>query len=146
MIGCILSKSADTSWRRSRLDLASMLNPLHYREGLDGEALEWAAKRQLVRSEQGKFLVLISDGAPMETATSNYNDPGFLDNHLRNVATQLHRSPGIHLGALGIALDMDDFVPRAINVDLTGTLGNRTFRCLEELFLPVCAVDPRLFA
>ena len=142
----IVYKSADTSWRRSRHDLASMLNPLHYREGLDGEALEWAAKRLFARSEQGRFLVMISDGAPMETATSNYNDAGFLDNHLRSVAMQLHRMPNLHLGALGIALDMDEFVPRSINVDLTATLGNRTFRCLEELFLPVCAVDPRLFA
>ena len=122
-----------------------MLNPIQYREGLDGEALQWAGQRLLNRPEMGRFLVLVSDGAPMETATSNYNTPGFLDEHLRYMAAQLDRSHQIHLGAIGIALDMDDFVSQSINLDLTGTLGNRTFRCLEELFLPVCGADSRQF-
>jgi len=130
----IVYKDAETPWRRARYSISSLLNPLHFREGLDGEALEWAAGRLGNRIESRKCLVMISDGAPMDSATGNYNDAFFLERHLKYVAHQLERSSDIELRAIGIALDMEEFFHRAVSVDLTGTLGNREFQALEYLF------------
>jgi cobaltochelatase CobT len=130
----IVYKSADDSWRRSRYSISSLLNPVHFREGLDGEALQWAAGRLIERTESRKCLVMISDGSPMETATSNYNVEFYLDQHLRNIARKIESRPGMEAGAIGIALDMDEYFRNCINLDLTGTLGIRSFMALEQLF------------
>jgi cobalamin biosynthesis protein CobT len=70
----------------------------------------------------------------METATSNYNAEFYLDQHLRNIARKIESRPGMEAGAIGIALDMDDYFSNCINLDLTGTLGIRSFMALEQLF------------
>ena len=130
----IVYKDAETSWRRSRHSICSLLNPIHFREGLDGEALIWAANRLRQRTEQRKCLVMISDGAPMETATSNYNSEYYLESHLKRVAGAIENSAMLELKVIGIALDMDEFFRDSISLDLTGTLGNSAFRALELLF------------
>ena len=130
----IVYKDAETSWRRSRFSISSLLNPIHFKEGLDGEALQWAANRLLQRPESRRCLVMISDGAPMETATSNYNGEYYLESHLKNVVNAIEKSGLIELRAIGIALDMEEFFREAITLDLTGTLGNQAFRALELLF------------
>lgn len=130
----IVYKDAESSWRRSRYSISSMLNPIHFKEGLDGEALQWAAGRLLQRTESRRCLVMISDGAPMETATSNYNGEYYLESHLKKVASSLERSNLIELKAIGIALDMEEFFKESLQLDLTGTLGNKVFRALELLF------------
>ena len=53
---------------------------------MDGEALVWAYRRLLARSEARRYLVVISDGAPMDAATHNANREGFLSDHLIGVA------------------------------------------------------------
>lgn len=130
----IVYKDADTSWRRARYSIASLLNTNHFREGLDGEALEWAAQRLRLMNESRKCLVVISDGAPMDSATAHYNDEYFLERHLKQVVRKLERDPSIELTAIGIALDMGEFFGRSVALDLTGTLGNRVFRALEDLY------------
>lgn len=130
----IVYKDADTSWRRARYGIASLLNTNHFREGLDGEALEWAAQRLRLMNASRKCLVVISDGAPMDSATAHYNDEYFLERHLKQVVRKLERDPSIELTAIGIALDMGEFFSRSVALDLTGTLGNRVFRALEDLY------------
>ncbi|NKB76561.1 MAG: cobalt chelatase [Gammaproteobacteria bacterium] len=130
----IVYKSAETTWRRGRHSIASMMNPLHFREGLDGEALQWAGERLRNQPQSRKCLVMISDGAPMDSATSNYNDEYFLERHLKHVVKSIEKSPDIELKAIGIALDMEEFFEQALAVDLTGTLGNKEFQTLELLF------------
>ncbi len=39
------------------------------KENIDGEALDWAHKRLLARTEQRKILMMISDGAPVDDST-----------------------------------------------------------------------------
>lgn len=130
----IVYKDADTSWRRARHSIAAMLNPQHFREGLDGEALAWAAQRLSARPESRRALVMISDGAPMDTTTLNVNDKGYLDRHLHHVAHSIETRGEIELRAIGIGLDMGEFFKRSIALDLTGTLGNRAFSALELLY------------
>lgn len=130
----IVYKDADTKWRRARYSISSLLNPTHFREGLDGEAMAWAAERLMRRPETRKCLVMISDGAPMETATSNHNGPEYLDAHLKQVAGSLERSGIIELKALGVDLDMENYFRDWATVDLSGTLDTSTIRILETLF------------
>ena len=134
----IVYKDAGTSWRRSRLSLAAMLRTDHFREGLDGEALVWAHRRLLRRPEPRRLLVLISDGSPTDAATANVNRPGFLDDHLVAVADRIERlhattHRGVQLGAIGIDLDMDGYVRRSVNADLTEALTLRHYGTLAAL-------------
>ncbi len=131
----IVYKDADSSWRKSRQSLAAMLNTSHYREGLDGEALAWAYRRLMVRPEQRRILVFISDGAPNDVATATANGETYLTDHLQRVARRIQRSGAVELGAIGIDLDMDWLVSRSINLDLSGTLTLRTYRALENLVM-----------
>ncbi len=130
----IVYKDAGTSWRRSRYSISSLMNPVHFKEGLDGEALQWAEHRLLNRVEGRKCLVMISDGAPMESATSNHNDPFYLERHLKQVASRIERAGQIELKAISAALGLDEFLRESITLDLDGTLDNRVFGALEKLF------------
>ena len=130
----VVYKDADTSWRRARYGIASMLSTHHFREGLDGEALQWADQRLQRCNESRKCLVMISDGAPMDSATSHYNDEWFLARHLKRVVERIETESATELNAIGIGLDMAEFFSESIALDLTGTLGNNVFSALELLF------------
>ena len=52
----IIYKSADAPWRRARKNLGLMMREGLLKENIDGEALDWAHKRLLGRSEQRKIL------------------------------------------------------------------------------------------
>ncbi len=65
----IVYKSADAPWRRARKNLGLMMREGLLKENIDGEALDWAHKRLLGRSEQRKILMMISDGAPVDDST-----------------------------------------------------------------------------
>ncbi len=130
----VVYKSADDAWRRSRGSLACLLSTQHFREGVDGEALIWAYQRLQKREEEGRYLVVISDGAPLDAATQNTNREGFLGDHLASVASFIERDPSVQLGAIGIDLDMSDTFSNSVSLDLGGTLGQASYRVLNTLF------------
>lgn len=130
----VIYKDAGTSWRRARDGIAALLSTDHFREGLDGEALEWAAGRLGALDATRRCLVMISDGAPMDSATSHHNPEGFLEDHLVEVSNRLEKGGVVELRGIGIDLDLDGFYRRSLVLDLTGTLGNREFRSLESLY------------
>ena len=130
----VVYKDAATPWRRARDGIAALLSTVHFREGLDGEALEWAAERLRACESRRRCLVMISDGAPMDSATGHHNPPGFLDRHLRDVIRRLECGGEIELRGIGISLDLDEYYDRSLVLDLSGTLGNAEFRSLETLY------------
>lgn len=130
----VVYKDAATPWRRAREGIAALLSTNHFREGLDGEALEWAAGRLTACEANRRCLVMISDGAPMDSATGHHNPPGFLDGHLRDVIQRLEGGGGIELRGIGVNLDLGDFYAHSLVLDLAGTLGNAEFRALESLY------------
>ena len=130
----IVYKDADTTWRNSRFSIAAMLKTFHYREGIDGEALLWAWERLLARPERERYLVMISDGSPMDAATANVNRDEFLLDHLVSVATHIDQRSPVHLGCVGIDLDTSFFITNSVDADLHGTLGNSSYRLLDQLF------------
>ncbi len=130
----IIYKDADTPWKRSRLDVASMMRTQHFREGVDGEAITWAYRRLLDRPEPRKILLVVSDGAPMEAATMNANGEAFLEAHLANVVAHIERDPRVDIGAIAIDQPVDIFFARSVDMDLNGTLTLADYRVLETLF------------
>ena len=79
----IIYKSADAPWRRARKNLGLMMREGLLKENIDGEALNWAYRRLLGRTEQRRILMMISDGAPVDDSTLSVNPGNYLERHLR---------------------------------------------------------------
>lgn len=130
----IIYKSADRPWRRSRRSIAAMMQTHHYREGVDGEAIIWAHRRLMARPEQRRILVVVSDGAPMETATDQANGEGFLHDHLAAVVDRIDRGGAVEIAGVGVDLDLSPVFRRAEVLDVSGPLTRTHHGVLERLF------------
>ncbi|NNF55381.1 MAG: hypothetical protein HKN03_13190 [Acidimicrobiales bacterium] len=130
----IVYKSFDRTWRQSRAGIAAMLRLDHYREGVDGEAIEWAAQRLLDCCADRRYLVLISDGQPMEATTAAHNRESLLLDHLRSVVDRVEQTTDIRLGAVSVDQSMEALVANSTAEDLSGTLTLSTYDVLHHLF------------
>jgi len=130
----IVYKSADTPWRRARKNLGLMLRDGLLKENIDGEALLWAWKRLVVRSEQRRILMVISDGAPVDDSTLSVNPGNYLERHLREVIRDIERTPAVELVAIGIGHDVTRYYRRAVTITDAEELGGTMLRKLAELF------------
>ena len=126
-------KDADTPWRRARPALGAMLKPELFKEGIDGEAVDWACGRLRARDERRKLLVVVSDGCPMEGATAQANGDGWLDEHLLEVVARHEQAGQIQVFGLGVGLDLSPWYSRAQAIDLSAGAGQAVFRDLVEL-------------
>ena len=120
----IVFKGADVPWRRARQGIAALLHGELFREGIDGEAVEWASGRLAGRDDAEKILFVVSDGAPMDAATRLANGAHFLDHHLARVAARIERAGDIALFGVGVGLDLSAFYRRSHVLDLGGAIGN----------------------
>lgn len=124
----LVFKDADTPWRRARRDIAALLQAELFREGIDGEALEWACRRLDGRSEERRLLFVISDGCPMDGATNMANDLHYLDCHLKDVALRQQQAGRVAVFGIGVALDLSPYYARSQALDLSTPPGNAVFR------------------
>jgi cobaltochelatase CobT len=115
-------KSADESWRRARPAIAALLKADLFREGVDGEAVEWACARLAGRAEARRILVAISDGSPMDTATAQTNDAFYLDNHLKEVVATHEATRDVDVIGLGVGLDLSPYYRHCVALDSGETL------------------------
>lgn len=114
----LVFKSARQSWRRqARRDLGALLKTDLFREGVDGEAIEWACSRLSSRIESRRILVVISDGSPMDSATQLANDAYYLDSHLKQIVARRSREGEIEIRGLGIGLDLSPFYADNLIID-----------------------------
>jgi cobaltochelatase CobT len=132
----IVYKAADIPYRRARMGLALMLKDGLLKENIDGEALAWAEGRLLARPEGRRILLAISDGAPVDQATLEANDPLYLDRHLRRVIENVERDGRVELGAIGIGHDVTRYYRRAKRIDSADALGPALIGALEDLLQP----------
>lgn len=115
----LIFKDAITGWRRARSQIAALMKADLFREGVDGEAVQWACKRLLDRPEARRFLVVISDGSPMDCATGQANDAHYLDNHLRAVVGAHEQKNDVRIMALGVGLDLSPYYRLNLPIDLS---------------------------
>ncbi|PMQ10783.1 cobalt chelatase [Janthinobacterium sp. AD80] len=126
-------KDGDTSWRRARPDIAALLKADLYREGADGEAVDWACTRMLARPERRRILLVVSDGCPMDTATNLANDEFYLAQHLKQVVARREAQGAVEICGLGLGLDLGAYYSRSLATTLPASLNNELFSEIAQL-------------
>jgi cobaltochelatase CobT len=119
----IIIKGADVPWRRARAGLGLFMRDGELKENIDGEALTWAHRRLLARSETRRILVVVSDGMPTDEATLAANGYDYLDAHLRQVIDDIEARSPVQLAAIGIGHDVSRFYRNATRVARIDDLG-----------------------
>ena len=130
----IIYKSADAPWRRARKNLGLMMREGLLKENIDGEALNWAYRRLLGRTEQRRILMMISDGAPVDDSTLSVNPGNYLERHLRYIIEEIETRSPIELIAIGIGHDVTRYYRRAVTIVDAEELGGAMTEKLAELF------------
>jgi cobaltochelatase CobT len=123
----LVFKNAATPWRRARPGIAALLKADLFREGIDGEAVDWAMRRSAQREEARRMLIVISDGSPMDSATQLANDAHYLDQHLKEVVAR-HEALGAEVYGVGVGLDLSAYYSRSHVLQLEGSAGKAMFR------------------
>mgnify|MGYP002622802024 CR=1 FL=1 len=114
----LVFKDADTAWRRARPAIGALLKADLFREGFDGEAVDWAVTRLLARDEPHRILIVVSDGCPMDGATQLANDATYLDQHLLQVVQRHEQAGAVQILGVGVGLDLSVFYSRCQAIDL----------------------------
>ena len=139
----IVYKSADAPWRRAKKNLGLMMREGLLKENIDGEALDWAHKRLLVRPEARKILMMISDGAPVDDSTLSVNPGNYLERHLRAIIEEIETRSPVELVAIGIGHDVTRYYRRAVTIVDAEELGGVMTEKLAELFEETAVGGPR---
>lgn len=130
----IIYKKADEPWRRARKSLGLMMREGLLKENIDGEALLWAHSRIVVRPEDRKILMVISDGAPVDDSTLSVNHGAYLERHLRQVIGWIEARSPVELCAIGIGHDVTRYYARAVTIMDAEQLGGTMVEQLAGLF------------
>ncbi|PIE15794.1 MAG: cobaltochelatase subunit CobT [Rhodobacterales bacterium] len=130
----IIYKPAAAPWRRVRPNLGLMMKEGLLKENIDGEALEWAHRRMLLRPEARKILMVISDGAPVDDSTLSVNPANYLEKHLRDVIALVERRDAVELLAIGIGHDVTRYYERAVTITDVEQLAGAMTEQLAALF------------
>ena len=130
----IIYKSADVPYRRARAEFGLMLQNELLKQNIDGEALLWAHKRIQNRPEERKLLLVISDGAPVDTSTMSANKDNYLIDHLHEVIKSIEKTKSVELAAIGIRHDVSSYYQRAITISDAKDLGKTLLTQFKSLF------------
>ena len=132
----IIYKAADEPWRHARRNLGLMMREGLLKENIDGEALQWAHKRLLARTENRRILMVISDGAPVDDSTQSVNAGNYLEAHLRQVIEDIETRSAVQLVAVGIGHDVTRYYRRAVTLldaeELAGALTDELAALFDE--------------
>lgn len=121
-------KDSETPWRRARQSIAALLKGDLFREGVDGEALEWAARRLQARGDGRRLLLVISDGSPTDGATALANDVHYLDHHLCDVVARMEAQREVEVYGVGVGLDLSPYYRQCLAIDLSASVSNAVLR------------------
>jgi len=130
----IIYKSADAPWRRSKKNLGLLLKEGILKENVDGEALSWAYKRLLSRTEKRKVLIVISDGAPVDDSTLSVNPGNYLEKNLREIIKKIEKNKEVDLIAIGIGHDVSRYYDKAVTIMDVDQLGEVLLNQLYTIF------------
>ena len=130
----IVYKAADDPWRHARRNLGLMMREELLKENIDGEALIWAHNRLVVRHEQRKVLMVISDGLPVDNSTLLVNPSSYLEQHLKYAIETIENHSPVELVAIGIGHDVTHHYKRAVTITDAEQLGGAITEQLAALF------------
>jgi cobaltochelatase CobT len=123
----LIFKDAGTPWRRARPDIAALLKADLFREGIDGEAVNWACGRMQGRGEGRRLLIVVSDGCPMDGATHQANDANYLDHHLREVVAHHEQQGRVEIFGVGVGLDLSPYYSHCQALNFSASVTNEVF-------------------
>ncbi len=83
--------------------------------------------------EQRKILIVISDGSPMDSATSLANDEYYLDNHLKQIVERYDAESDIEIYGLGVGLNLTPYYSHSLSIDLAESLSNSVFQQILQM-------------
>ncbi|MFZ1498904.1 MAG: cobalt chelatase [Giesbergeria sp.] len=135
----LVFKDSDTPWRRARPAIGALLKSDLFREGVDGEAVSWAAQRLVQRHDGRRLLLVISDGSPTDGATALANDTHYLDHHLCHVVAELQAQAEVEIYGIGVGLDLSPYYRHNRALDLSHSV---TQAVLREI-VAMLATGPR---
>ena len=124
----LIFKDRDTSWRRARPAMGALLKSDLFREGVDGEAVTWAAQRLVQRHDGRRLLLVVSDGSPTDGATALGNDVHYLDHHLCHVVTELQAQGEVEIYGVGVGLDLSPYYRHNRALDLSHSVTQAVMR------------------
>lgn len=124
----LIFKDSYTRWQRARPALGALLKSDLFREGVDGEALEWAAQRLIQRHDGRRLLLVVSDGSPTDSATNLANDANYLDHHLCDVVARLEAQGQVEIYGVGVGLDLSPYYRQNRAFDLSQSVSNGVLR------------------
>ena len=130
----IVYKAADDTWHRTRRNLGLMMREEMLKENIDGEALIWAHNRIVVRAEERKVLMVISDGLPVDNSTLLVNPSNYLEQHLKYAINTIETRSPVELIAIGIGHDVTHHYRRAVTITDAEQLGGAMTEQLAALF------------
>ncbi|OEF25534.1 cobaltochelatase CobT-related protein [Vibrio rumoiensis] len=113
----IIFKAENTHWRKAKRSIAALMKADIFKEGIDGEAVNWACQRLKSQTAERKILVVLSDGCPMDTATNTSNHHLYLDNHLRRTIAHWKQNESIEIYGVGIGIDLSSYYAKNIIID-----------------------------
>lgn len=135
----LVFKDSDTPWRRARPSISALLKSDLFREGVDGEAVTWAAQRLVQRHDGRRLLLVVSDGSPTDGATALANDAHYLDHHLCHVVAELQAQGEVEIYGIGVGLDLSPYYRNNRALDLSHSI---TQAVLREI-VAMLAAGPR---
>jgi len=124
----LVFKDSDTSWRRARPAMGALLKSDLFREGVDGEAVAWAAQRLVQRHDGRRLLLVVSDGSPTDGATALANDVHYLDHHLCQVVGELQTQAEVEIYGIGVGLDLSPYYRHNRALDLSHSVTQAVLR------------------
>lgn len=124
----LIFKDSDTSWRRARPAMGALLKSDLFREGVDGEAVTWAAQRLVQRHDGRRLLLVVSDGSPTDGATALGNDVHYLDHHLCHVVAELQAQGEVEIYGVGVGLDLSPYYRHNRALDLSHSVTQAVMR------------------
>jgi cobaltochelatase CobT len=139
----LVVKDAATPWRRARPGIAGLLRPDLYREGVDGEAVEWACTRLRHIDADRRYLLVVSDGSPMDGATHLANGERYLDRHLSDVVAAQAATGEVTILGLGAGVDLSSSYTHSHALSADAPVGRDTFREVLALLATAVARSPR---
>jgi cobaltochelatase CobT len=127
----IVYRTADDTTPGAPWAIRNLLRWQLLKENVDGEALEWAARRLRGRPETRKILVVLSDGAPVDDATLLENGNSYLSDHLKQVVASIRAAADIRLAAIGLDYDVSEFYSQSIVLSSTAEVPTKLIPFLD---------------
>lgn len=133
LLHVVYQDAGDRRASTGKWEYRQMLRPDLPKENIDGEAIQWAAKRLLTLPNKRKILIVLSDGAPVDDATLTVNPPDYLAEHLCEVVEDMVADGNIRIAAMGIGYQTHLFYPTSSYVETPSELGPALIELIEQM-------------